>query len=104
MPAEQVSQRTRPSVPRGNIVAEVCFNTDIRRRVLWILGGLSVLFVLMVGIFTAQGERLPYDEPLTTATQGVREGIARIFFDIVGFVGYSPWNAIVAAALCIGVG
>ncbi len=104
MIASPPSKPSRRRVPRGNFVAEVCFNYQIRRRAVWVLGLLSVLFVLMVGLFNAQEGMLPFDEPLTLATQQVRGGAWEALFKAVGFVGYSPWNAVVAALLCIGLG
>jgi undecaprenyl-diphosphatase len=93
-----------PAASHLSPVARPFFDPIVRRRAIRLLGILTILFVLLVGSFAAFDMKLPYDEALTVAAQGLDNGSWDTLFEVVGFAGYSPWNVRVGASLCIGIG
>ncbi len=105
MSVQQRKRRAAPAPSNENLVAAICFDQEVRRRAVWVLGLLTALFVLIVGTFAAFDLHIPLDRNLTTATQSLADDYPLIagFFGLVGFLGYSPWNAVAGAVIGIGL-
>lgn len=89
---------------RRGLLYDLWFQERARRRATWLLGALSLLFILFVAFFSVQGTIPAYDRSVVEALQGVETPPFPLLSDIASWPGYSPQNAVIAGILCVGIG
>jgi membrane-associated phospholipid phosphatase len=106
MDASITSTRAAPSPAesRHNWVYVACFEPQPRRRAIKLLGWMTAIFMALVAFFTFQYDLLPLDRQVTEAFLELqRYPWLLSAAEAISFFGYTPWNAVVAAASCMAL-
>lgn len=79
----------------------LCFEQRARQRSLRVLGLLTLVVILLALSFSAQGVIPAPDMALSEAIRGLDQPPIPLLAEAVSLPGYSPWNALLAAACCL---